>query len=37
VADAIMYMVKCPSHVNINDMVIMPTAQANSYTFHKEL
>ena len=37
VADAIMYMVKCPPHVNINDMVIMPTAQANSYTFHKVL
>ena len=37
VADAILYMVKCPPHVNINDMVIMPTAQANSYTFHKEL
>ena len=37
VADAIMYMVKCPAHVNINDMVIMPTAQANSYTFNKEL
>lgn len=37
VADAIMYMVKCPPHVNINDMVIMPTAQANSYTFNKEL
>ena len=37
VADAIMYMVKCPPHVNINDMVIMPTAQANSYTFYKEL
>ena len=37
VADAIMYMVKCPPHVNINDMVIMPTAQANSYTFHKKL
>lgn len=37
VADAIMYMVKCPPHVNINDMVIMPTAQANSYTFNKVL
>ena len=37
VADAIMYMIKCPAHVNINDMVIMPTAQANSYTFYKEL
>lgn len=37
VADAILYMVKCPPHVNINDMVIMPTAQANSYIFHKML
>ncbi len=37
VADAIMYMVKCPPHVNINDMVIMPTAQANSSTFNKVL
>ena len=37
VADAILYMIKCPAHVNINDMVIMPTAQANSYTFYKEL
>ena len=37
VADPIMYMVKCPPHVNMNDMVIMPTAQANSYTFHKKL
>lgn len=37
VADAIMYMVKCPPHVNINDMVIMPTAQANSSIFNKVL
>ena len=37
VADAILYMIKCPAHVNINDMVIMPIAQANSYTFYKEL
>lgn len=37
VADAIMYMVKCPPHVNINDMVIMPAAQANSQIFNKEL
>ena len=37
IADAIMYMVKLPAHVNINDMVIMPTAQANSSIFNKNL
>jgi 3-hydroxy acid dehydrogenase / malonic semialdehyde reductase len=37
VADAIMYMINCPAHVNINDMVIMPTAQANSGVFNKKL
>ncbi len=37
VADAIMYMVKLPPHVNINDMVIMPAAQANSTIFDKKL
>lgn len=37
VADAIMYMVNCPAHVNINDMVIMPAAQANSSIFNKNL
>ncbi len=37
VADAIMYMVNCPAHVNINDMVIMPAAQANSSLFNKDL
>lgn len=36
VADAIMYMINCQPHVNINDMVIMPTAQANSSTFFKQ-
>ena len=30
VADAIEYMVTRPSHVNINDMLIMPTAQASA-------
>ncbi len=35
VADAIMYMLNCPPHVNINDMVIMPTAQASSTVFNK--
>lgn len=37
VADAMMYMVKCPAHVNINDMTIMPTAQASSSVFYKVL
>lgn len=37
VADAILYMVKCPPHVNINDLVIMPTAQASSSVFNKKL
>lgn len=37
VADAILYVVNCPPHVNINDLVIMPTAQANSSIFNKKL
>lgn len=37
IADAIMFMVNCPAHVNINDMVIMPAAQANSTIFNKKL
>ncbi|MDE5743170.1 MAG: SDR family NAD(P)-dependent oxidoreductase [Bacteroidales bacterium] len=37
IADAIAYCVLLPAHVNINDMVIMPTAQANSSQFHKVL
>lgn len=35
VADAIRYMIQCPAHVCINDLVIMPTAQANSTLFCK--
>lgn len=37
IADAITYCVMLPPHVNINDMVIMPTAQANSGLFNKKL
>jgi NADP-dependent 3-hydroxy acid dehydrogenase YdfG len=36
VADAIYYVASVPGHVNINDLVIMPAAQANATTFHKE-
>ena len=37
VAQAIRFMIQCPAHVCINDMVIMPTAQANSGLFFKQL
>jgi len=37
IADAIYYCCQLPSHVNINDMVIMPTAQASAGIIHKEL
>lgn len=35
IADAIHYVCTRPKHVTINDMVIMPTAQASSTVFHK--
>jgi 3-hydroxy acid dehydrogenase / malonic semialdehyde reductase len=35
VADAVIYSATRPAHVCINDLVIMPTAQANATTFHK--
>lgn len=36
VADAVFYVASRPSHVNINDLLIMPTAQANATTFNKK-
>lgn len=36
VADAIYYMVTRPPHVCVNDLVLLPTAQANSYLVHRE-
>jgi NADP-dependent 3-hydroxy acid dehydrogenase YdfG len=36
VADAVRYIVGAPPHVNITDMVIMPTAQRNPYLLHRE-
>ena len=36
VADAVFYVTSLPDHVNVNDMVLMPTAQASSMHFHKE-
>ena len=37
IADAVYYVTDLPPHVTINDLLIMPTAQANAVTFHKEL
>lgn len=36
IADAVEFMVTRPEHVNISDILIMPTAQANSTTFNKD-
>lgn len=36
IADAIFYIASAPDHVNINDLLIMPMAQANATTFHKD-
>jgi len=36
IADAIWYAVSRPAHVNIDDMIIRPTAQANSYVVHRK-
>lgn len=37
VADVTYYTTTLPDHVNINDLVLMPTAQASSVVFHKNL
>jgi hypothetical protein len=37
IAEAILFAITRPAHVNINDMLIMPTAQANATTFNKVL
>ena len=36
VADAIAYVVNLPEHVNILDLVIVPTAQRNVYVVDRE-
>jgi len=35
IADAVQYAISQPEHVDIQDLLIMPTAQANGNTFHK--
>ncbi len=37
IADIILFVITRDYHVNIADLVVMPTAQANSVTVHKEL
>ncbi len=37
IADTIMFMVNAPSHVNISDVVIMPSAQASATQIHKKI
>ena len=36
IADAVLYVVNAPEHVNIADMIIMPTDQRNPYVVHIE-
>ncbi len=36
VADVVYYVTTLPDHVNINDLVLMPTAQASAMYVHKE-
>lgn len=36
IAECIRFIVTRPPHVNINDMVVMPTAQANSTLFYRK-
>ena len=37
VADAVFYVTTLPEHVNVNDLVLMPAAQASSMHFNKNL
>jgi len=36
IADAFMYIINCPAHVCVNEMIITPTAQANSYSVFRK-
>lgn len=36
VADAVCYVVSAPPHVNVLEMVLLPTDQRNTYVIHKE-
>lgn len=36
VADAVLYVASLPAHVNVNDLLLMPTAQAAAGVIHKQ-
>jgi NADP-dependent 3-hydroxy acid dehydrogenase YdfG len=36
VADAVLFAVTRPAHVNINEMIIMPAAQASATVVHRK-
>jgi 3-hydroxy acid dehydrogenase/malonic semialdehyde reductase len=36
VADTIFYVASLPAHINILDLIIVPTAQRNAYVVHRE-
>ncbi|MBN2430356.1 MAG: SDR family NAD(P)-dependent oxidoreductase [Acidobacteria bacterium] len=36
IADAVSYIVNAPEHVNVRELMILPTAQRNAYCLHKE-
>jgi len=35
IADVVIFTTTLPPHANINDVLVMPTAQANAYTYNK--
>lgn len=35
IANVVSYISELPPHMNINDVLVMPTAQANAYMYHK--
>jgi NADP-dependent 3-hydroxy acid dehydrogenase YdfG len=37
IADVVFFTTTLPPHANINDILVMPTAQANPYLYHKDL
>jgi len=36
IANVVLYTAGLPPHMNINDVLVMPTAQANAYIYHKD-
>jgi serine 3-dehydrogenase len=36
IAEAVCWVANCPAHVNVQELLIMPTDQRNPYVMHKE-